>query len=76
MGKGGSMLNWLLLGGVVFLGYEYLTHKGGQYDYISKIMDSVSSKGGNTANYARSYYGPTRKVVRNPYTKRLQVIYN
>jgi hypothetical protein len=37
-GGSGSLLTWLvvLCGG--FLAYEYLANKGGQYDYISKVM--------------------------------------
>lgn len=42
-----NVLKWVLVLGGGFLAFEYVTNKGGQYDYISKVLDQVSS------NYVR-----------------------
>lgn len=51
-GKSGSILNWLLVGGGLFLAYEYFTNKGGQYDFISKGLNAIQG-GGASSKYVR-----------------------
>jgi len=45
MGKNiGNYLKWGIGLGIVFLAFEYITNKGGQYDYVSKLIDQAGSK--------------------------------
>jgi hypothetical protein len=47
MGKKGgpNILTLALVGGALFLGYQYMTNRGGEHDYISKIIGDKAFSG-------------------------------